>query len=301
MTLKRMISGLSHACWALVIIVSFCSEVGAQELNVVSTNSILADWVDHVGGNFVRSVVLVGANGDPHTFEPTPKDGVLLKKADVIFEIGLHLEPWLDKLYGSSGSKAIRDRVTEGITLIHVNGENEADPHVWHDVGNAVIMVQAIRDALMKADPQHSDEYRNNADIYLTKLSILNAWIVKEIANIPKERRKLVTSHDTFGYFSQRYGFTIIGAVIDSATTEAADPSALKIAQLVKKIKASAVPAVFVENVTNPQMLKAVAREAGVKVAPKLYSDALGVPGSDGEDYIKMMTYNVQTIVEALR
>ena len=301
MVFRKMIGNVCHACWALMIIAAFCSEVQAQELNVVSTNSILADWVDHVGGDLVRSAVLVGVNGDPHTFEPSPKDDVLLKKADVIFEIGLHLEPWLDKLYRSSGSKAIRNRVTEDLMLIRADGRNEDDPHVWHDVGNAVIMVQAIRDALIKADPQHSNGYRNNADVYLAKLSTLDAWVVEEIVNIPKARRKLVTSHDTFGYFSRRYGFEIIGAVIDSATTEAADPSAFKIAQLVEKIKASAVTAIFVENVANPQMAQAIAREAGVKVAPQLYSDALGAPGSDGEDYIKMMTHNVRTIVEALR
>jgi ABC-type Zn uptake system ZnuABC Zn-binding protein ZnuA len=289
----------------MVLLVTLRADAG--ELRVVATNSILADFVKNVGGTFIQSTVLVGANGDPHTFEPTPKDNVLLKNADVIFENGLYLEPWLDKLYASSGSKTVRYRVTEGLKLIRVQGYHgdadgsEVDPHVWHDTGNAIMIVEVIRDAVIKIDPAHADDYQKNADNYLIKLSVLDAWIIKETSSIPKERRKLVTSHDTFGYFARRYGFQIVGAVIDSATTEAADPSALKIAELVWKIKTSGVPAVFVENTANPKILQAVAREAGVKVAPQLYSDALGKPGSGGEEYIAMMEYNVRTIVEALR
>ena len=307
MVLQKKLLSVHFVCCLLITVLSGAIKVDARELRVVATNSILADLVRNAGGTSIQTTVLVGANGDPHTFEPTPKDNVLLKNADVIFENGLHLEPWLDKLYASSGSRAVRYRVTEGLKLIrtlgyHEDGEgSEADPHVWHDAGNAIIMVGAIRDALIKADPVHTGDYQRNASIYLTKLSVLDAWIMKETSSIPKERRKLVTSHDTFEYFARRYGFQIVGAVIDSATTEAADPSALKVAGLVNEIKASGVPAVFVENVVNPKMLQAVAREAGVKVAPQLYSDALGKSGSSGEDYIKMMEYNVRTIVEALR
>lgn len=151
----------------------------------------------------------------------------------------LHLEPWLDPLYLSSGSKARRYRVTGGLMLIHGSGpdhgEIEVDPHVWHDVGNAIIMVELIRDVLMKTDPERVEQYRLRAEIYLKELSDLQKWTFQEISTLDKERRKLVTSHDTFGYFARRYGFEIIGAVVDSATTEAADPSALKTAQLVKK------------------------------------------------------------------
>jgi ABC-type Zn uptake system ZnuABC Zn-binding protein ZnuA len=307
MALQKKLLSVSFSWWLLITLLCGAIKVDAQELRVVATNSILADLVKNVGGTSIQPAVLVGANGDPHTFEPTPKDNVLLRNADVIFENGLHLEPWLDKLYASSGSKAVRYRATEGLKLIQNKGYHEddegseVDPHVWHDVGNAISMVEIIRDALVKTDPIHADDYQRNASIYLTKLSALDAWIIQEALSIPKERRKLVTSHDTFGYFALRYGFQIVGAVIDSATTETADPSALKVADLVGRIKASGVPAVFVENVANPKMLQAVAREAHVKVSPQLYSDALGNSGTSGEDYIKMMEYNVRTIVEALR
>ncbi len=279
--------------------------IEAKELNIVSTSSIIGDYVRNVGGDLISQTVLVGPNGDPHTFEPSPKDGVALKNADVIFEFGLNLEPWLDQLYLSSESKAQRYRVTGGLILIHGSDpdhdEIEVDPHVWHDVGNAIIMVELIRDALMKADPEHAGQYRDHAEAYLKQLADLQDWIFQQIASLDKERRKLVTSHDTFGYFARRYGFQIIGAVVDSATTEAADPSAAKIAQLTEKIKSSGVPAIFVENVSNPQTAQAIARETGARVAPPLYSDALGEPGSEGEDYVKMMTHNVKTIVEALK
>ncbi len=272
---------------------------------VVATNSILSDLVKNVGGEFVELYTMVGPNADVHTFEPSPQDNIVLAKANVIFEIGLHLEPWLADLYASSGSQAQRYRVSEGVELIRVKDADskdpEIDPHVWHDVSNAMTMVVAIRDALIKDDSVHAQNYRDNADSYLKKLAALDDRVMREVSRLPAERRKLVTSHDTFGYFARRYGFEIAGAAIDSATTEAADPSALKTAQLVEKVKAAAVPAVFMENVSNPKLIEAIAREAGVKVAPKLYSDALGEPGSSGEDYIQMMTYNVQVIVEALK
>jgi ABC-type Zn uptake system ZnuABC Zn-binding protein ZnuA len=282
-------------------------------LTVVTTNSILDDLLRQVAGDWVESKVLVGANGDPHTFEPTPRDNVILKKADLIFENGLHLEPWMDKLYAASESKALRIKVTEGLPLLTMQSENESidhanssehsesDPHVWHDVTNIYKMVQTIKEALVKAEPVHANEFQTNADRYTSQLKELDSWITKQVALIPETRRKLVTSHDTFGYFARRYGFQVIGAVVDSATTEAADPSAMKMVSLVWKIKSSQVPSIFVENVANPQMVEAVAKEAGVKVAPALYSDALGAKGSPAENYIGMMRYNVKTIVEALK
>lgn len=277
----------------------------AGAVKVVSTNSILAQWVQHVGGKRIDQSVLVGVNGDPHTFEPTPRDSSELKDADLIFEFGLGLEPWLDKLYEASESTAKRYRVTNGLMLLSnqsdKDGHTEFDPHVWHDVGNAIIMVQVIQDALMHSDPAGAEEYLLNAESYLKSLAELHAWVFEVVSKLPPERRKLVTSHDTFSYFARRYGFDVIGTVIESATTEMADPSALKLAGLTQKIKSAGVPAVFIENVSNPRIVQALAREAGVRVAPSLYSDALGEPGSDGEDYIKMITHNVKTIIEALR
>jgi ABC-type Zn uptake system ZnuABC Zn-binding protein ZnuA len=162
-------------------------------------------------------------------------------------------------------------------------------------------VVEAIRDGLVKADPAHAQIYQANAETYLAQLKELDAWVRQEVETLPAERRKLVTAHDTFGYFAKAYDFEIVGSGLASFTTEATDPSAGEIAELVEQIKAVGVPAIFAENVTNPTLMERIASEAGVVVAPPLYTDALGEPGSEGNTYLKMMRYNVLTMVAALK
>ncbi|MGB9632817.1 MAG: metal ABC transporter solute-binding protein, Zn/Mn family [Chloroflexaceae bacterium] len=181
----------------------------------------------------------------------------------------------------------------------HGHSHGEYDPHVWQDPNNAMLMVEAIRDALVAADPNNAATYEVNAAGYLTELKELDASIQQDVKRLPEERRRLVTNHDTLGYFAYRYGFTVVGTALGT-TTERADPAAGEIARLVEDIRAADVPAIFVENVSNPALMENIAREAGVKLAPSLYTDALGKPGSEGETYLKMMRYNVRTIVEAL-
>lgn len=181
----------------------------------------------------------------------------------------------------------------------HSHSHGEYDPHVWQDPNNAMLIVEAIRDALAAADPNNAATYAANAAGYLAELKELDAFIQQEVQRLPEERRKLVTNHDTLGYFAYRYGFTIVGTALGT-TTERADPAAGEIARLVEDIRAAGVPAIFVENVSNPALMENIAREAGVKLAPPLYTDALGKPGSEGETYLRMMRYNVRTIVEAL-
>jgi ABC-type Zn uptake system ZnuABC Zn-binding protein ZnuA len=181
----------------------------------------------------------------------------------------------------------------------HGHSHGEYDPHVWQDPNNAMLMVEAIRDALVAADPANAATYEANAAGYLAELKALDAFIQEEVKRLPEERRKLVTNHDTFGYFAYRYGFTVVGTALGT-TTERADPAAGEIARLVEEIRASGVPAIFVENVSNPTLMENIAREAGVTLAPPLFTDALGTPGSEGDTYLSMMRYNVRTIVEAL-
>jgi ABC-type Zn uptake system ZnuABC Zn-binding protein ZnuA len=161
-------------------------------------------------------------------------------------------------------------------------------------------MVESIRDALVAADHDRAATYQANADAYLARLQSLDDFVVAEVAKLPEERRKLVTSHDTFAYFAARYGFEVVGTALGSVSTEGADPSASEIADLVDQIKAAGVPAIFAENVTNPALMESIADEAGVELAPTLYTDALGESGSDGDTYEKMVTANVTTIVTAL-
>jgi ABC-type Zn uptake system ZnuABC Zn-binding protein ZnuA len=311
----------------------------SEKLKVVATFSILGDLVQNVGGDKIELYILVGPGSDTHTFEPSPSDSVALVEAKLIFENGLGLETWLDKLYTASGSQAKRVIVTEGIRSIPMTaGEHEHDeqtteveheehgddehaaegeqeehaevegrgyvhgefdPHVWHDVANVIREVEVIRDALAEVDPASAKTYQANAEAYLDQLKELETWVVGEVEKLPKERRKLVTSHDTFGYFARRYGFDVVGSGLGS-TTEASDPSAAELVSLVEEIKGAGVPVIFAENVSNPRLMEQIAAEAGVTLGPALYTDALTEPGRDGETYIKMMRHNVTILVTAL-
>lgn len=275
---------------------------GNDPVNVVATYSILGDLVENVGGDRVELTTLVGPNGDAHTFEPAPSDNAEIAEADVVFENGLQFEPWLDGLYGSSGSEARRVVVTDDVDARAVTTaeQSEPDPHVWHDVNNAVIMVESIRDALSKADPENAETYERKAEAYISELETLDAGVRKQVASIPEEHRVLFTSHDTFGYFAGRYGFRVDTALA-SVSTEAGDPSAGEIADLVEKVEESGVPAIFADNVSGAGVMEGIAAEAGVELAPPLYTDALGDPGSEGGTYVEMVRYNVSTMSEALR
>lgn len=278
-------------------------------VEVVATYSILGDLVENVGGGDIELTTLVGPNGDAHTFEPAPSDNAGLAEADVVFENGLGFEPWLDDLYGSSGSDARRVVVTREVDTrpvaeeAHASEERETgetDPHVWHDVNNAVVMVKSVRDALSEADPKNAAAYEKNAGGYISELEALDADVRRQVGSIPPENRTLITSHDTFGYFARRYGFEVDTALA-SASTETGDPSAGETAELVGKVETSGVPAIFGENVSDPGVMEAIAAEAGVELAPPLYTDALGGPGSKGGTYVRMVRYNVSTMSEALR
>lgn len=176
----------------------------------------------------------------------------------------------------------------------------EFDPHVWHDVTNAMAMVETIRDALSAADPDNAAVYAANANAYLAELAELDAWVVEQIESIPPERRKLVTAHDTFGYFAQRYGLEVVGTALSSLSTEVSDPSAGELAALIKTIEAEGVPALFAENVSNPALIERIAQETGVTIGEPLYTDALGAAGTPGATYIDLVRHNVTAIVTAL-
>lgn len=345
---------LVHAFAALLLTASLApAPLAAQTpasddpLSVVASFSILGDLARQVGGDAVHVSTLVGPGVDAHTYDPAPADLVALSEADIVFEIGLGFEPWLDNFYASAQPPGERVVVSEGITPreggehdaheseapheddeahaddVHANdeeapaegeereeGETHADdadreygaydPHVWHDVANAIVMTENIRDALVAADPANAALYEANAAAFIAELEALDAEIRAQIETLPEERRRLVTSHDTFGYFADAYGFEVVGTALGSLSTEVADPSAQEIVRLVAQIEAAGVPAIFAENVANPDLMAAIAAEAGVALAPPLYTDALGPEGSPGESYVGMMRANVEAIVDAL-
>ncbi|MBF0504528.1 MAG: zinc ABC transporter substrate-binding protein [Candidatus Omnitrophica bacterium] len=274
----------------------------ADKIKAVATFSVIADMVRHVAGDSIDLLVLVGPNADAHEYEPVPADSVHISKADIIFENGLHLEHWLDKLYTASGTKAKRIIVSRGVS-VRTMGDNpqESDPHAWQDVTNVILYAQNICDALVVLDPVNRVKYEAQTKDYVKQLQALDGWVKAQVALISVEKRKLVTNHDALGYFARRYGFQIIGAVIPSATTEAADPSALQTAQLLDIIKKNNVRAIFSENMANLKLAQTLSKEAGVAVGPELYTDALGVIGSDAQTYIQMIKHNVKIFVEYLK
>lgn len=323
----------------LVLLLCACSPSSAAgttqpsgKLQVVATYSILGDIVQNVGGDALDLEVLVEADGDAHTFEPSPADVVKLAEAELVFENGIEFEPWLDDLYESSESEAPRIVVTENIELLEFgehhdeegeqgeeehheeeeeHGEEEHaeedehdhgefDPHVWQDVANVISMVEVVRDALIDADPTNADTYQANAEAYLTELNELDAWVREQVATVPEDHRKLVTNHDTFSYFARAYGFQVIGTAV-GGSTEGSEPSAGELAALIAEIREVNVPTIFAENIANTDIMNQIAEEAGVKIGPPLYTDALGDPGSEGETYLKLMHYNVEAIVSALQ
>lgn len=298
--------------WVIVIaLLTSCSrspqQLTTSRPTIVVTFSILADITQQIGKDVVDVVSLVPADGDAHVYEPTPADGVRMHDAVAIVQLGLSFEPWFDELYNASGSNAAVIIASRDIATIEAHGDEhdthadagEVDPHVWHDVKRTIQIATNIRDGLIKIAPSQAATLNANAQVYIDKLRALDSEITTKVATIPEAQRVLVTNHDTFQYFASTYGFTVLGSALGSVSTESADPGAGKIAALADAIKASGVPAIFVENVANPKLIEQIAQTAGVKVAPPLYTDALSRTG-DGITYIDMMRYNVDTIVNAL-
>jgi zinc/manganese transport system substrate-binding protein len=279
------------------------AEPAGTKPRIVVTHSILADITANIAGDRWEIVSLVGPDGDAHTYEPTPADLRSMGGAKLVVETGFGFEPWLDKLYQSSGSKAGRVVASQGIkprTLIE-EGRQEIDPHCWQDVRGAMQIARNIADALAKADPQGAATYQSNLQGYLAKLEELDGYIVQRVESLPGDRRILLTSHDSLGYFAARYGFKQLGSALASLTTEAGDPSALKIKTVIEEIRRSKVPAIFTENMHSPKLMEQIGKEAGIRVDTTLYTDALGAKGSPGETYFKMMRYNVDRIVGLLK
>ncbi len=264
-------------------------------LPVVASFSILADFVKEVGGDRVNVTTMVGPNGDAHVYQPTPRDGQKLATARVVFVNGLGFEGWMDRLVAASKTKAAIV-VASKSTRPRANEEG-TDPHAWQDVANAKIYVANIRDALKAADPASSADYDANAAAYLHKLDALDAEVQAAIDAIPKERRRIVSTHDAFGYFSARYGIEFIAPQGVSTDAEA---SARDVAKIIEAAKDQKVAAVFLENVVDPRLTKRIAAEAGARMGGTLYSDALSDAKGPAPTYIDMMRHNVKELTKAL-
>jgi ABC-type Zn uptake system ZnuABC Zn-binding protein ZnuA len=279
-------------------------------LRVLATTSIVGDVVRQVGGEYVDLGVLLPLGTDPHTFEPRPRDAAAIAEAEVVFANGAGLEEFLHSLIESAGAQDRLVEVSEGISQLPLEeeageghaGEDEhaaGDPHTWMDPNNVLVWVENIAAALASADPVHAAEYRANAQAYAASLRDLDAWIRTEVARIPPDRRLLVSDHAVFGYFARAYGFTQIGTITGSFSTNAS-PSAQELAALEDSIRSFGVPAVFVGESANRALADQVAADTGIQVVI-VYHASLSDPDGPAPDYLEYMRYNVSAIVEALK
>ncbi len=269
--------------------------------SVVATSTIIEDLAERVGGDEIQLTGILKPGADPHVYEPVPADSIALEKAKLILYNGYNLEPGLIKLMKAAGVRARQVPVGETVKPLQMEkkGEKVPDPHVWGDVGNAIAMVSAIRDALIELSPEDREEFTENAARLTGELMLLDTWISQQLETLPADKRRLVTTHDAFQYYASAYGLEVVGTLIGISTEE--QPSAQTVRKLVEAVKAAGVPAIFAETTINPALIKTVAEEASVKLAPKpLYSDSIGAAGSEGDSYIKMMVANTRAIVDAL-
>jgi zinc/manganese transport system substrate-binding protein len=266
-----------------------------DRLNVVSTFSILGDFARNVGGERVSVTTLVGPDGDVHVYTPAPADARKIADAKLVVINGLGLEGWLSRLTQSAGGKATMITASQGITPRKRGAD--ADPHAWQSVANARIYVANIRDALVAADPARAGIYRDNAQAYLAKLDALERDVRAAVAQIPPTRRKVISTHDAFGYFAAAYGIEFIAPQGVSTESEA---SARDIAAIITQIKTSKIPAVFLENISDPRLMRRISTETGARIGGTLYSDNLTGEKGDAPTYIDMVRHNIKALTSAL-
>lgn len=272
--------------------------VSAQKtrpLRVVTTFSILADLLRNVGGDAIIVSTLVGPDADAHVFEPSPADAKRVRDAELVVMNGLGFEGWIERLIKASGYRGPLVVASAGITPKKIG--KEPDPHAWHNLSHTRQYILNIRDALARIRPDDAQGFQQRAAQYLALLNDLDAELRKVFAAIPKQQRRVITSHDAFGYFGDAYGIEFLSPQGMSTDSE---PSASAIARLVDQIRREGVRAVFVENITDPRLVERIAREGGVSFGGKLYSDALSKPGTEADTYLKLFAHNAKLISESL-
>jgi zinc/manganese transport system substrate-binding protein len=302
MTLRRFVLMAGFAAILVALFAAPAQSTQQTKIKAVATISILGDLVKNVGGDCVDVTTLVGPNGDAHVYSPTPADTKTLAAADIVFVNGLGLEGWMTRLVTASATKAPMVVASSGITPRRIEDEDRRgrmviDPHAWQSITDAKIYVANIRDGLVAIDPAGKAAYDANATVYLDKLAALESEVRTAIATIPADRRKIITTHDAFGYFGAAYGMTFIAP--DGLSTEA-EPSAKDVARIITQIRKKEIPAVFLENITDPRLMQQIAHETGARIGGALYSDALSEPDGPAGTYIDMMRHNVREFTKAL-
>jgi len=302
---KLLLTGMAGACLLPGIVAA--AEPAAVPVPVTASFSILGDLVRVVGGERVRVTTLVGADEDAHVFEPRPADARAIVQSRLLVVNGLGFEPWAQKLARSAGYKGRTVVAAQGVTPRRMadeaghgahGGHGETDPHAWQNPANVVLYVRNIAAALSEADPAGASAYESNARAYAAELQALDAWAQAEFAALPAAKRKVITSHDAFGYLGAHYGVAFLAP--QGVSTDA-EPGAKEVAQLIRQIKREKIRAVFVENMGNPRLLNQLSKDAGVTPGPALYVDALSPEGGPASSYLRLMRHNVTALVAGMR
>jgi ABC-type Zn uptake system ZnuABC Zn-binding protein ZnuA len=289
---------------------------------VLVVENFLANIVQNIAGERLTVQSLIPNGVDPHSYQPSPQDVARIAESDLLILNKLGMEEALENVLLNAGGDFILVEAAAGLVdrseekehdeeEDHLreeeddHGEDEGhqhdgDPHFWLNPINVITYVENIRDGLIQVDPEGMQEYTGNADAYINELKELDAWIMEQVEQIPPQRRLLVTNHESLGYFADRYGFTVVGAIIPSVTT-GATPSAQDLAALTRQIQESGAPAIFLETGTNPQLAEQLVAETGIKIAPGIYSHSTAPGKGPASTYLEMMRYNASVIVEALK
>ena len=272
----------------------------AKQMEAVASFTVLAGMAHQVGGERIHVASLVGPNGDPYAFEPTPDDARRLKAADIVFVSGLGLEGWMDRLIAASGYRSTPVVASKGIQTLHMeeDGKQIADPHAWNSAVNGVIYVRNIVTALSAADPESAATYEANGDRYAAELMELDRYARQQVATVPVGHRKVLTTHDAFGYFGHAYGVTFLSPLGYSTESEA---SAQQVAALIKQIKVEHVRTYFFENSNDPRMVEQIAHATAAQPGGVLYVEALSQPDGPAPTYAAMFRHNVDKLTTAMR
>lgn len=271
----------------------------AAPLTVSATTTIIADIVKNVGGNRVNVNIIVPAGADAHTFQPTTSVIRNLSHSKMLFANGANLEPWLPRLQAAAPKVPVKTMLPSS-NIKPLKLGDDLDPHAWWNLGNAAEYAKTIQGALTQLDPAGKTVYASNTAAYLKQLQALDAYAKKQFGSLPASQRQIITNHDSLNYLAQRYGLKLVGSVMPGLGTER-EPSARELATLIETVKKSGAKVIFTENTVNARLAQTLARETGARIAPPLYTDALGPPGSGGDTFLKAFKYDVNTIVKALK
>lgn len=296
----------------LTILLTACQTVpqgpaSSTTPSILAVETFLADIAQNVAGDHFMVNSLIPLGSDPHAYEPTPQDVALMSGADLLLINGRGFEEWLDPVMSSLPAGVQIIDCSAGLTARTPGADEtdlldpdhtQGDPHFWLDPLNVIQYVNNIRDAFIALDPQNQVDYAANAEAYILQLNDLDAWIMTQVAQLPAEGRYLVTNHESLGYYADRYGFQIVGAIIPSVST-GASPSAQQLADLVDRIEATGVRGIFLETGSNPQLADQIASETNLSVTD-LFTHSLSTSDGSASTYIAMMQYNTTAIVVAL-